>query len=532
MKLFSNRVVSLRLVRLGIKARLAIGFGLVLALLGGTTTVALLQVRSLSEQMYNIVEVNNQRSTQAKLMFDAVMEGYNRLIMASLMEDAEDIKDQITERAKMVVLYAKAEAVLRADVSNAPSGTALLKQLDVINAVAVEGLNINDALAQMVTDRTQHETTAAIATNRLKFTTEDWLKQIRQLITISDADNAEAVMRAHATEHTARVILLAATLGALLTGVTAALLISRSIAQPIQIASRVAEAVATGNLTQVIHPCGSDETNKLLMALNSMQGGLRELVQTVRDSSVNISTASTEIAAGNQDLAHRFESTASQLQRTGSSVLSLNGLVQQSSQLAREASAMATNAANAASEGGQAFSRVVTTMSEIDQSARRIGDITGVIDGIAFQTNILALNAAVEAARAGDEGRGFAVVAGEVRNLAQRSAGAAKEIKELIGTSLDCVQAGMRLVHETGSTMTDIVASVRRVAEVIEGFRGDSEQQSACFADITEAMSQLEEVTQHNAALVEQSAAATASLVDQVQHLASAVQVFNTGSDS
>lgn len=529
MKLITNFVASLRHVRMGIKARLAIGFGLVLVLLGGTTTVALLQMRSLSHQMYNIVEVNNERSAQAKLMFDAVTEGYNRLIMAALMEDAEDIKDQITARTKMVAQYAKAEVALRTDVSGVPNGAALLKQLDVISEVAVEGFNINDSLAQMVTDPAQHNTASAIATNRLKFTTEDWLKQIRQLITLNDADNAEAVVRAHETERMARALLLAATLGALLIGVAAAVLISRSIAKPIQIASRIAEAVATGNLTQVIHPSGTDETKKLLIALDSMQGGLRELVETVRDSSENISTASTEIAAGNQDLAHRFENTASQLQRAGLSIQSLNGLVQQSSQLARDASAMATGAANAASEGGQAFLRVVTTMSEIDQSARRIGDITGVIDGIAFQTNILALNAAVEAARAGEDGRGFAVVAGEVRNLAQRSAGAAKEIKELIGSSLERVQAGMRLVHDTGSTINDIVVSVRRVAGVIEGFRGDSEQQSACFNEITEAMGQLEEVTQHNAALVEQSAAATASLVDQVRHLADAVQVFNTG---
>ncbi|NVO06849.1 MAG: HAMP domain-containing protein, partial [Rhodoferax sp.] len=407
---------------MGIKPRLAIGFGLVLVLLGGTAAVALFQIRTLSQQLYNIVEVNNGRSARASSMFDAVTESYTRLLSAALMQEPEDIKDQLTARKAMLGQYNKAEATLRADVSQSASSAELLKQLDVIHDVAVEGSNISDRLADMVNDPAQREASSATATNRLKITFEDWLKQIEKLRELNDAENVAAVTQAHDTERLAKLILHVATGTAFVIGLISALLISRSIALPMRTASLVTEAVATGDLTQTIEASGTDETVKLLHSLNRMQGGLRDLVHTVRESSQYISSASTEIDAGNQDLARRFESTASQLQQTGARVTTLNSLVVQSAESARNANTMAMAAANAAGRGGEAFKRVVNTMAEIDKSARRIGDITSVIDGIAFQTNILALNAAVEAARAGEQGRGFAVVASEVRSLAGRSA--------------------------------------------------------------------------------------------------------------
>lgn len=507
---------------------MVIGFGLVLMLLASTAGVALLQIRALSAQMYNIVEVNNGRSALARSMFDAVAESYTRLISAALMTEKEDIQDQVAARNAMVKQYDLSEAALRANVSNMGSSAELLKQLGVIHDVAVEGLNVSDKLSELVLDASQKETATAIATNRLKTTFEDWLKQVKQLLVLNDAENAAAVRQAHETESMARVVLHATTGGAFLIGVIAAILISRSIVIPIRTASFVTEGVATGNLTQVIHPSGTTETINLLDSLSRMQTGLRELVHTVRESSQNIASASSEIDTGNQDLALRFENTASKLQQTSASAVVLNDLVQRSSVSSREANTMAIAAANAADRGGAAFSRVVSTMSEIDISARRIGDITSVIDGIAFQTNILALNAAVEAARAGEQGRGFAVVAAEVRNLAQRSADAAKEIKTLIGSSLECVEVGRRLVDATGNEIADIVTSVRRVAAVIEDISGTSEQQREGFSDIAQSMESLEDVTQHNAALIEQSAAATASLVDQVQFLSAAVSRFHT----
>lgn len=528
MKIPQNFAAPTTAMRMGIKAQLSIGFGLVLLLLGGITAVALLQFRALSEQMYAIVEVNNVRSTRAAVMYDSVADAYNRLLSAALMEDLEDIKDQIKEHSKMVDEYTKAEAALRQDVGSDPHSEALLKQMDVIKDVAVEGLNVGDSLADMVLDLTRQKTSAAIATNRFKITTEDWLRQIHQLISLNDAENVDAVAKAHATEHTARVVLITAASGALLVGIVAAWLISRSIAHPISIALDFAEAVAKGRLSQAIEPCGTNETTKLLSALDSMQSGLRKLVETVRGTSQNIDIASKEIDAGNQDLARRFETTATQLQRTGSSIKLLSGEVKQSSLSAHEASSLAISAANAASLGGEAFARVVVTMGEIDVSARRIGDISSVIDGIAFQTNILALNAAVEAARAGDQGRGFAVVATEVRNLAKRSADAAREIKLLIGSSLERVRVGMHLVESSGSAMTDMVDSVRRVAKVIEDISDAAERQSEEFDSVTRSMSDLEDVTQHNATLIEQSAAATASLVDQVTYLSNAVRMFQT----
>lgn len=532
MKPISNLFPFLHNGHMGIKARLVIGFGLVLMLLASTAAVALFQIRSLSAQMYNIVEVNNCRSTLARSMFDAVAESYTRLISAALMTEKEDIQDQVSARKAMVKQYELSEATLRANVSKMGGSAELLKQLDIIHDVAVEGLNISDKLSELVLDTSLKETATAVATNRLKTTFEDWLKQVRQLLVLNDAQNAAAVVQAHETEYMARLVLHTTTGGAFLIGVIAAVLISRSIVIPIRTASFVTEGVATGNLTQVIHPSGTTETINLLDSLSRMQTGLRELVHTVRESSQNIASASSEIDTGNQDLALRFENTASKLQQTSASVVVLNDLVQRSSVSSREANTMAIAAANAADRGGAAFSRVVSTMSEIDISARRIGDITSVIDGIAFQTNILALNAAVEAARAGEQGRGFAVVAAEVRSLAQRSANAAKEIKTLIGSSLECVEVGRRLVDATGNEIADIVTSVRRVAAVIEDISGTSEQQREGFSDITQSMESLEDVTQHNAALIEQSAAATASLVDQVQFLSAAVSRFHTGADA
>ncbi|MDP3225590.1 MAG: methyl-accepting chemotaxis protein, partial [Rubrivivax sp.] len=245
------------------------------------------------------------------------------------------------------------------------------------------------------------------------------------------------------------------------------LLNSHSITSPIAYAAGVAEAIAGGDLSKPIHVQGKDEASVLLTALQRMQHSLRSVVGQVHDSSENIRTASAEVASGNVDLSQRTEQTAGSLQQTASSMAQLTGTVQQSADSARQASQLAHSAADVAQRGGSVVSQVVSTMNEINISSKRIADIIGTIDGIAFQTNILALNAAVEAARAGEQGRGFAVVASEVRSLAQRSAEAAREIKTLIGASVERVELGSKLVADAGSTMTEIVASVQRVSDII-----------------------------------------------------------------
>jgi len=305
------------------------------------------------------------------------------------------------------------------------------------------------------------------------------------------------------------------------------LLNSQTITRPISYARMVAQAIAAGDLNRRIDVEGSDEPAELLSSLKAMQESLRNLVGQVRESTEQIETASAEVAMGNQDLSQRTEQSASNLQQTASAMEQLTGGVRQSADAASTANQLATSAAQVAQRGGTVVSEVVATMDEINTSSKKINDIIGVIDGIAFQTNILALNAAVEAARAGEQGRGFAVVAGEVRLLAQRSAEAAKEIKSLIGASVDRVETGARLVQSAGATMAEIVASVQRVTDIIGEIAAGTSDQSQRIGQVHGSINQLDQMTQQNAALVEESAAAAESLKDQSRRLMQAVSQFH-----
>ncbi len=290
----------------------------------------------------------------------------------------------------------------------------------------------------------------------------------------------------------------------------------------------IARAIAEGDLAQSIAvPAGADAS--IVGAMAQMQASLARTVGQVRQSSDSIATGSAQIASGNQDLSQRTEEQASNLEQTAASMEQLNATVRSNADTARQASQLAASASTAAAKGGDVVGRVVSTMNDITDSSRRIADIIGTIDGIAFQTNILALNAAVEAARAGEQGRGFAVVAGEVRALAQRSAEAAKEIKSLIGASVEKVDAGSQLVGEAGRTMTDIVQQVQRVSDLINEITSATAEQTSGIGQVNDAVTQLDQMTQQNAALVEQSAAAAESLRTQAQQLVQAVAVFRIG---
>jgi len=313
---------------------------------------------------------------------------------------------------------------------------------------------------------------------------------------------------------------------ALAGGIAAGCFVSRSITRPVGDAVRLARAVAEGDLGSRIEPRGDDEVRELLSALATMNANLVSLVATVRSSSDSIATGSGQIAAGNTDLSQRTEEQASSLQQTASAMEELTGTVRNSTDTAQQASQLAQGASQAAGRGGEVVQQVVATMQGITDSSRRIGEIIGTIDGIAFQTNILALNAAVEAARAGEQGRGFAVVASEVRNLAQRSAVAAREIKTLIGASVEQVESGARLVDEAGNAMSDIVAQVRRVSDLIAEISAAANEQNGGLGQINDAVSQLDKMTQQNSALVEESAAAAKSLAQQAEGLVHAVSMF------
>jgi len=338
--------------------------------------------------------------------------------------------------------------------------------------------------------------------------------------------------RIEVLDQSARRSLIVLALIALAVSIVLGLMLTRSITTPLRRAVALARQVAAGDLTTEIRTESRDEVGDLLDALKTMSTSLRKTVTEVRAGTEHIVTASRQISSGNMDLSSRTEQQAGSLEETASSMEELTSTVRQNADNAREANVLAKNASQIAAHGGQVVSQVVSTMASINASSKKIGDIIAVIDGIAFQTNILALNAAVEAARAGEQGRGFAVVASEVRNLAQRSAAAAKEIRGLISDSVHKVDAGERLVGEAGATMQEIVQGIGRVTDIMAEIASASAEQSTGIEQVNEAITQMDGVTQQNAALVEEAAAASAALQEQATTLAQLVSVFNVGDGS
>ena len=351
-------------------------------------------------------------------------------------------------------------------------------------------------------------------------------KTISALMTLQSEVASEAYQAASASYARQRAL----SVGAILTGLTLAALLGWSLQQGIRTslneAMAATHAVASGDLTHRIRVMGQDEITDLLRELTKMQQALGDVVLRVRTGAESVSTASAEIAQGNQDLSSRTESQASALEETAASMEQLSSTVQQNADNARQANQLANQASSVAVQGGQVVGQVVETMKGISESSRQIAEIINVIDGIAFQTNILALNAAVEAARAGEQGRGFAVVAGEVRNLAQRSAEAAKEIKQLITDSVSRVEQGTGQVDQAGATMSEIVSSIRRVSDIVAEISAASTEQSAGVSQVGEAVMQLDQTTQQNAAMVEEMSAAASSLRSQAQDLVQTVAAF------
>ncbi|GGC69428.1 methyl-accepting chemotaxis protein [Undibacterium terreum] len=323
-----------------------------------------------------------------------------------------------------------------------------------------------------------------------------------------------------------RILIIALGLAAIAVGAIFSWRLAAGITKPLGRAVNAAEAVASGDLTTVLKVRSQDETGQLLLALKTMNDSLLKIVTEVRTGTDAIANASAEISTGNLDLSARTEQQAGSLEETASAMEELTSTVKQNADNARQANQLAVSASSIAVDGGNIVNEVVTTMGSINASSKKIVDIISVIDGIAFQTNILALNAAVEAARAGEQGRGFAVVATEVRNLAQRSAGAAKEIKHLIDDSVHQVDAGTKLVEQAGVTMAEVVASVKRVTDIVAEISAASQEQSTGIEEVNRAIVQMDEATQQNAALVEQAAAAAQSMQDQAANLAQVVSVF------
>jgi len=357
------------------------------------------------------------------------------------------------------------------------------------------------------------------------------IEQLDQLIKVNTngAENSSSI--ADHIYFGARILIFSLLLGSVVIALVLAMWLARIISRPLDEALGVAKRVAEGDLTADIMPHSTDEVGELMSALKAMNDNLLRIVSEVRSGADTIAIASTEIATGNLDLSSRTEEQAGSLEETASAMEQMTSTVKQNADNAHQANQLAASASTVAIAGGDVVSRVVTTMDAINMSSRKIVDIISVIDGIAFQTNILALNAAVEAARAGEQGRGFAVVASEVRSLAQRSAAAAKEIKTLIEDSVSKVDDGSKLVVQAGTTMTEVVDSVRRVTDIVSEISAASTEQSTGIEEINRAITQMDEVTQQNAALVEQAAAAAHSLQDQSARLSQVISIFKLRSN-
>ena len=407
-----------------------------------------------------------------------------------------------------------------------PGDTALAELVAKQKKMLADVLEIMDPIAQQLTDAKMDAAAALAYAGQANDKLDAAQANLNAILKSQQASLAGIRTELGASAMIASMARIA------LVGITLAIFLPlmwitlRSICGPLDQAVAVATRIASGDLGSRIVAEGRDEPARLIRALADMQSALRNLVGQVRESSESIEVASAEVASGNTDLSQRTELAASHLQRTASSMDILTTTVRQSTDAAHTANQLATSAAEVAARGGSVVAQVVSTMNDINTSSKKIADIIGVIDGIAFQTNILALNAAVEAARAGEQGRGFAVVAGEVRSLAQRSAEAAREIKTLIGASVDRVESGSRLVHDAGTTMTEIVASVQRVTDIIGELSAASTEQNQGIVEVKGAIGEVDQMTQQNAALVEESAAAAESLTEQAIKLAAVVSTF------
>ena len=400
------------------------------------------------------------------------------------------------------------------------------KYLNAVLAARDKYLVVQTTFLQLSADEGKRADAVAFLLSTVRKEQTAYLNALGELVKFQIAAVGQANSDAEAAYTNARNMMLLLTLIAAALAALVVWWVTRSITSPLNRAVSMAQAVAGGDLTTRMECSSTDETGLLLRALIDMNDSLARTVGQVRSGTDTIATASSEIASGNLDLSSRTEQQASSLEETASSMEELTSTVTQNAENARQATTLVVAASDFAVKGGQVVAQVVTTMGAIKDSSSKIVDIIGVIDGIAFQTNILALNAAVEAARAGEQGRGFAVVASEVRNLAQRSASAAKEIKELIGRSVDTVDAGARLVDQAGATMDGIVSAVKQVADIMREISAASTEQSSGIAQVNQAIVQIDDVTQQNAALVEQATAAAQSMRDQADLLAQAVSVF------
>ena len=521
---------------LSISARLGLGFGCLLVLLLAVAAVGQFSVGKMHEQMREITGVGASKARLVNGLLESVgaigIQSRSAVMLNDI--DPKQARDQIGAVAKTLQDYTRQEAALVALLQQSSASPVEMKLLNEVQALGQKTRPELESAVKAADDGDTVSATLALMTRVAPFETA-WRAKLQEFVALQGTLAADATASAERTQSRARMVggllvMLAMALGAVI-----AWRITQSITAPIGRAVVVAERIAQGDLTSQVDVRIHDETGRLLAAIAAMQERLRTLVGEIGQTSESILVAASEVASGNLDLSQRTEQTSHKLESAATSLVDLTGTVTQSADSARQANQLASTASDAATRGGEVVSQVVRTMDTISASSRKIADIISVIDGIAFQTNILALNAAVEAARAGEQGRGFAVVAGEVRSLAGRSAEAAKEIKALIGASVDQVQEGSTLVNHAGTTIAELVLSVRRVSDIMGEITAATQEQSQRIGHVSQSVGELEEMTQQNAALVEEGAAAADSLKDQAGRLTQMVGAFrltrNDGGD-
>ncbi|WP_229505719.1 methyl-accepting chemotaxis protein [Massilia genomosp. 1] len=517
----------MNLSNMKVGTRLGLGFVLVLSFLVAVTIVGIISMAQIQTRLDNVVGVNNVVTRLVIDMRTNVSERIVSLRILTLMTDSADMEPEMKRIKEQTARYDEAQKKLSDKFAKSASNEekGLLAQIKEHEALAMPA--VAKASELWMADKAEDATRVMI--KEIRPVQKKWMDALEQLAALEDKLNSAAQKDAESGFEAARLTMLILGGVAILLGGIAAVFITRGLLKQLggepDYTAKIASSIAHGDLSVHIDTSHADQ-GSLLMEVREMRNSLKDIVGQVRGGTETIGTASREIAAGNIDLSSRTEMQASALEKTASAMEELTSTVKQNADNAREANQLAASASDVARKGGEVVSQVVDTMGSINASANKIVDIIGVIDGIAFQTNILALNAAVEAARAGEQGRGFAVVASEVRNLAQRSAAAAKEIKTLIGDSVEKVERGSKLVGQAGVTMDEVVASVKRVTDIMGEIANASQEQSAGIEQVNMSIIEMDSMTQQNAALVEQAAAAAQSLQDQASELAHVVSIF------